>query len=181
MIVLNLKYKYYLSFLCVKQFYVAFSVFLKAKICLAIYEPLLEVAMNPWGFCWIYEMLATSLMVKSVLNPSILGSTEADPKTTFCVQVIYYRNVQGKLEKDGGFGQKEEGAKEGWSLRQNSTEGSFVLVLCGKLRYKIQIRVVTYQGKGTGRENNYHMLVVGEHELLGIFAQITFLQAKRLH
>ena len=52
-------------------------------------------------------------MVKSVLNPSILGSTEAYPNLKFWVQVIYYRNVQEKLEKDGGLGQKEEGTKEG--------------------------------------------------------------------
>ena len=86
------------------NFYVAFSVFLKDKICLAICDSLLKGAMNPWGSCWIYEMLTTSLMVKSVLNPSILGSTEADPKLKFLVQVIYYRNVQEKLEKDGGLG-----------------------------------------------------------------------------
>lgn len=51
-------------------------------------------------------------MVRSPLNPSISGSAEADPKMKFCVQVTYYRNVQGKLEMDWSLGQKEGEAKE---------------------------------------------------------------------
>lgn len=64
-------------------------------------------------------VLATSLMVRLPFESQHLWliSPEADPDMRVCVQVIYYRNVQGKLEKNGAWDRKRK------KLRKNEVSG----------------------------------------------------------
>lgn len=45
------------------------------------------------------------------------------------MQIIYYRNVQGKLGKDGAWYRKRKKLRKGEVSGKNSTEGRFALIL----------------------------------------------------
>lgn len=77
------------------------------------------------------RVLATSLMVRwpSESQHHRFSSPEAEPEIRFSVQIIYYRNVQGKLRKDGAWDRKRKKLRKDEVSGKNSTEGRFALIL----------------------------------------------------
>lgn len=59
------------------------------------------------------QMLSTSLMVSSLFESQHLRSVSPELEMRFCVQVIYYRSVQGKLGKDEAWDRKSKKLRKG--------------------------------------------------------------------